>query len=192
MATFSRRSHGFTLVELLTVIAIIAILLGILLAAMSGVMRTAGRDRARAEIQAMSAALESYKSDNGTYPIVPTGGFSSISSYTGASTITPGGTYQTSSAYLYEQLSGITTYGTLPTTGTKIYMTFKPSQLGNATTGSTTTYICDPFGNSYGYYAATTGSPPNNGLGFFDLWSTGGDTASPSVNTAIWVNNWSN
>jgi prepilin-type N-terminal cleavage/methylation domain-containing protein len=200
MAKYPRRPNSFTLVELLTVMAIIAILLGILLAAMSGVMRTASRDRARAEIQAMSAALESYKSDNGIYPIVSAGGFGSISDYTTASPTTPAGQYQASSAFLYEQLTGTTNYGDLPLTGsgTKVYMTFKSGQLGNDTSGAAGSpiYIRDPFGNSYGYYSTTNGAPqsvaPNNGAGFFDLWSTGGDTANPSVNPAIWVNNWTN
>ena len=198
MAKPSRRPNSFTLVELLTVMAIIAILLGILLAAMSGVMRTAGRDRARAEIQAMSAGLESYKSDNGTYPIVTTGGFTSTNDYTTAIANTSGGQYESSSAVLYEQMTGCTNYGDLPltSTGTKVYMTFKPSQLGNDVQGGVNIYVRDPFGNSYGYYStASTAAPtvaPNNGAGFFDLWSTGGDTAIPSVNYAIWVNNWSN
>ena len=52
-------------------------------------------------------------------------------------------------------------------------------------------FICkDPFGNSYGYSPGDDRSqrPPNNGTGFFDLWSTGGrhgrhrPTAPGSVN----------
>jgi len=198
MAKHHRRPDSFTIIELLTVIAIIAILLGILLAAMSGVMRTAGRDRARSEIQAMSAALESYKADNGIYPTPPAGtGFNTTNDYTADSTATAGLGYQASSAFLFEQLTGTTNYGQLPLTGTKSYMTFKSSQLGNDTpTSGSPIYIRDPFGNSYGYFTGTvsgaTTNAPYNGYGFFDLWSTGGDTAIPSTNTAIWVSDWSN
>jgi type II secretory pathway pseudopilin PulG len=198
MATHHRRPDSFTIIELLTVIAIIAILLGILLAAMSGVMRTAGRDRARSEIQAMSAALESYKADNGIYPTPTVGtGFNTTNDYTTASATTANGQYQASSAFLYEQLTGTTNYGQLPLTGTKSYMPFKSTQLGNDTpTSSSPIYVRDPFGNSYGYFTGTvsgaTTNAPYSGYGFFDLWSTGGDTAVPSTNTAIWVNNWAN
>ena len=53
MRKVSRRRFvptSFTLVELLTVIAIIAILVGLTLAAYSGVAKTAARSRARSEI----------------------------------------------------------------------------------------------------------------------------------------------
>jgi type II secretory pathway pseudopilin PulG len=195
MAKPSRRPNSFTIIELLTVMAIIAILLGILLAALSGVMRTASRDRARAEIQAMSSALESYKADNGTYPTPTPAGtlfFNSTNDYTADSPTGP--SYQSSSALLYQQLTGTTNYGDLPltATGTKVYMTFKSSQVGNDTPGGVNLYVRDPFGNSYGYNTGSSTAPPNNGYGFFDLWSTGGDTANPSVNFSIWVNNWSN
>lgn len=59
---------GFTLIELLVVIAVIAILASLVLATSGYVQEKAGRSRAEAEISALSAALESYKIDNGEYP----------------------------------------------------------------------------------------------------------------------------
>lgn len=85
MVPRENRLAAFTLVELLTVIAIIAILAGLLLAAGSGIMKKAARSRASAEIQAMSTALEAYKTDNGIYPVGNTTA-SSGSSLTGPPT----------------------------------------------------------------------------------------------------------
>lgn len=61
-------SHGFTLVELLVVITIIAILAALVLSTAGGIQDKAARSRAQSEIAALSAALESYKADNGDYP----------------------------------------------------------------------------------------------------------------------------
>jgi prepilin-type N-terminal cleavage/methylation domain-containing protein len=63
-----RAEGAFTLIELLIVISIIVVLAGLVLAT-SGYVTTKGRrSRAEAEIAAISAALESYKADNGIYP----------------------------------------------------------------------------------------------------------------------------
>ncbi len=191
-----RRGHGlssFTLIELLTVIAIIAILAALTLAAAEGVMKSAARARAKSEIQAVSTALESYKTDNGIYPWTnsynpPT--FASTNQYTGLASL---GLYQASSQALYEALSGKTNFTDLPSTPpNKYYMSFKANQLGNVKgtgTGSGSTYVQDPFGYSYGYYASPdTNAPPVNGAGFFDMWSTGGDLTL--TNVAPWISNW--
>ncbi len=66
---YRRRRDSFTLVELLTVILIIVILASLTLAAANAVMARAARSRASSEIQALSTALESYKTDNGIYPL---------------------------------------------------------------------------------------------------------------------------
>jgi len=62
------RNCGFTLLELLIVITIIAILSGLVLSAAGYVQKKGARSRAEAEIAAVGAALESYKADNGDYP----------------------------------------------------------------------------------------------------------------------------
>jgi type II secretion system protein G len=61
-------SPAFTLIELLVTITVIAILAGITLAAMGGVNQKATRDKTKAEIAAISNALEQYKSVNDSYP----------------------------------------------------------------------------------------------------------------------------
>ena len=70
-----RRSHSsftaegaVTIIEMLMVIMVIFILAALVLAASSYVQNKGARARAETEIAAMSAALESYKADNGIYP----------------------------------------------------------------------------------------------------------------------------
>lgn len=63
------RSSGFTLIELLIVITIIAVLAALVVSAAGIVQKKAARSRTEAELAAIGAALESFKSDNGDYPI---------------------------------------------------------------------------------------------------------------------------
>lgn len=64
----SSHPKAFTLIELLVVVAVIAILAGITLAALGGVNEGAARSRARSEITAIANALETYRSQHGSYP----------------------------------------------------------------------------------------------------------------------------
>src|SRR5712692_3817775 len=94
---------GFTIVELLVVITIIIILAGLILSTVGYVQKKGARSRAETEIAAMSAALESYKADNGIYPC----------DATTTDTLDPAATinlanYAAASLYLYKQLSGDT------------------------------------------------------------------------------------
>jgi prepilin-type N-terminal cleavage/methylation domain-containing protein len=194
------RLNSFTLIELLTVIAIIAILAGLTLAAMNAVQKTALRNRARDEIAGIGNALESYKIDNGAYPQVsfllgpPGGAYPYLDGQ--------GGLYQQSSQVLYQALASKQYYtdatfsSTAPATG-KPYMTFKTGQLGSYKQGSGPTYVQDPFGFSYGYSTGDALNPqvqaPFSGTGFFDLWSTGGTTQPTTANpnpTKTWISNW--
>ncbi len=63
-----RRADAFTLIELLVVVAIIAILAGLTLSTLGYVNKRGAESRARAEVAALSTAIESFKIDTGAYP----------------------------------------------------------------------------------------------------------------------------
>lgn len=162
-----RATSSFTLIELLVVMTIIAILAAMTLFAAEGALNAAARNKARAEIQTMSTALEGYKTDNGVYPVAALPGSGSRASILGGapySTLDPstlGGSYQISSKALYQALSGQTNFTDIPVVGVKSYMSFKKNQVGDPT-GSLTggSYIQDPWNYSYGYATGVPSSPP--------------------------------
>src|SRR5947207_14181421 len=94
--------RAFTIIELLVVISIIIILAGLILSTVGYIQKKGARSRAEAEIAAISAALESYKADNGIYP--------TDSDTTALKPNTMGDprqtTYQKASLSLYKAISG--------------------------------------------------------------------------------------
>jgi type II secretory pathway pseudopilin PulG len=176
---------------MLTVIAIIAILAGLILYAASGVLNQSARTRARSEIAGLSSAMEAYKADNGIYP-TPWNGATTFSNTNSAYKVSPatgGGSYELSSEYLYQALAGMTNTTDTPTPGVKSYFPFKKTQLGVDTSGAGSVYyIKDPFGNSYGYFSGSGSVVPINGTNAFDLWSTAGDMQG--TNQPGWISNW--
>ena len=69
-ASVTRHSlpRAFTLIELLVVIAIVAILAALTLSTLGYVNRKGAESRARAEVAALSSAIDAYKLEFGTYP----------------------------------------------------------------------------------------------------------------------------
>lgn len=62
------QKQGFTIVEMLTVMGIIAILIGLLVPALTQVKDYAARVRQKAQFHSMDVALEIFKTDFGAYP----------------------------------------------------------------------------------------------------------------------------
>lgn len=210
---------AFTLVEMLVVMAVIAILTGIILNLNGLVQNTGARHRAAAEIKAMSGACEAYKADNGGYPqdATLTDTLDPVTNLNPSS----GSGYQGASLFLWQQLSGHTggTSDTDPTQkpiGTNYASDiFKDTMFSGTKTGNRVTkvfYIQDPFGNSYGYGTAGlaaeqqyksdliskgTATRPAVQKGYnptFDLWSTAGASTTQSPTGADvhgkWIKNW--
>lgn len=163
-----RELASFTLVELLVVMAVIAILSAITLGASSIIMNWVAKSRANAEIHAMETALESFKTDTGQYPPGTATGYNPAA-------------YIPSAISLYTNLSGKSAYSTAAPSG-KVYITFKNSQVG---TSGAYSYVQDPFGYAYGY---CTNGPMNPAQ--FDLWSTSGKIDNAQASTNQWITNW--
>jgi len=62
------KRHGFTLVEMLTVLAIITILVGLLVPSMTMVRRVATEAKQKAMLTSIGAALATFRNDYGDYP----------------------------------------------------------------------------------------------------------------------------
>ncbi len=62
--------HGFTLVELLIVIVIIGVLSAILMANFVGVRQRARDAQRKSDLRQIQSALELYRSDQGSYPLI--------------------------------------------------------------------------------------------------------------------------
>lgn len=150
------RASAFTLVELLVVIAIIGILASMVLAAAGFAQKKGARSRAEAEIAAIGAALESYKVDNGDYPL-----------NTNVNSNNP-----TANANLVTAL--------MPTNagGGKVYFEFKAKALANGS------YL-DPFGYPYGYNY-TNGSANNGTNNYDLWSTAGGPTTASTAWIKNW------
>jgi general secretion pathway protein G len=174
---FRASNFGFTLIELLVVISLIIILAGLVLSTVGYVQKKGARSRAEAEIAAISAALESYKADNGIYP-----SDSTKTDVDPSASPTPAA----ASLYLYEQLSGDADHDRIPET--KSYFPFRPNQLSPADQTQNVTAIRDPFGNTYGYSTAKALGKAYGYNPTYDLWSVG--DANPVSTQSQWIKNW--
>jgi prepilin-type N-terminal cleavage/methylation domain-containing protein len=74
----AERIKGFTLVELLTALAIVAILIGLLMPAIGQIRKYAGNVKQKAQINGIEIGLSCYKNDFGQYP--PSHGYDAATS----------------------------------------------------------------------------------------------------------------
>jgi prepilin-type N-terminal cleavage/methylation domain-containing protein len=191
-------SRAFTLIEMITVIAIITILASLVIGLSSLVINKGYRARAETERIALASACEAYRTDNGEYP--QTADTDALNPRT---SMNPSA-YAAASLALYKLLSGDTNAnGVVDSSETPHKYAgefFKPSRFNSSfkTTG-TVTFIVDPFGNPYGYSTAglkaeqdfrSTGSRDSS-KGYnptFDIWSTGGGITADDKGK--WIKNW--
>jgi prepilin-type N-terminal cleavage/methylation domain-containing protein len=210
---------AFTLIEMLTVMAIIAVIASLVVAVSGLVNKKAAVARADGEIRAYEAACEAYKVDNGAYP--RNGDTDDLDPRVDA--VPTQKRYEKASLYLYTQLSGdmepAENPDFKPEADAKVYFPFKPDQLATSKEGNKITkvkYIQDPFGQCYGYSTAAskaeakykedlrkrpgTSRPdkmPGYNVASFDMWSTGGSTSKATSSTSKgeidqtrWIKNW--
>lgn len=214
MKIHTSSKRAFTLVEMLTVMAVIAILASLVVSIQAFAQRKAATTRAEGEIRTMATASEAYKGDEGGYPRDLKGQNSDTDVLDPRIDGDPTSLkYQKASLFLYKTLSG--DEKAIGKKGEeKRYCEFNPSQVQKTSTGEIK-FIKDPFGNSYGYSTAgaameesyrqslekdpSVKRPSGTDLkGFnptFDTWSTGGvvtKSGGNSLNTERkrWVKNW--
>jgi prepilin-type N-terminal cleavage/methylation domain-containing protein len=63
----TKRQNAFTLIELMIVVAVIAILAAIAIPSYLGIQKRAARSEAKSNLQALSLALEGYMAENNNY-----------------------------------------------------------------------------------------------------------------------------
>ncbi len=204
MKTHAPRA-GFTLVEMLTVMAVIVILASLVLAVNGSAQRKAAVLRAQGEIKAFEQAIGNYSADNnGTVPrkegvTEPTADGDTAYLEPRLDAIPTTQKYKDANLVLYKALSGDDNLNFR--SSSKAYFEFKPNQLKTKMDKGVITevqYMQDPWGNAYGYSTsgmlqeeayreelrkdATAKRPTNTKLHGYnptpDIWSTGGSLSA--------------
>ena len=174
----TQHSRGFTMVELLTVIAIIAILAGLLMPALRKARMKAMEAKAKAMISQLEIALSMYETDFGTYP-----------DYDGG-----GGAYEEVQWKILELLTGrngdnqnwdLLTAHVDNNRWNGPYLDVKKDDIEWTGSGN---YIKDPWGNPYVVIvdldgSTTTTYPRHNTLGV-DIYSFGPDGMTEGPNNS--------
>lgn len=163
------KTNGFTLVELLTVVAVIMILAGIVVGVQRGVYSSQANAKARAELHTIATALEQYKATYGTYPRIQMSGNSD----------------EANAQELFNHLTGAkwhTGSGSETDTGARAPF-IDAMQMTTKKTSNNPVAFIDPWGMYYvyNYNQSTLGDH------FYILLSTGSDKAGGSVTPAHFV-----
>ena len=153
-----RGAGGFSLMELMVVVAIIVVLAGLTLAGMSFIQAKQAREKAKLQVTLIENKLEEYHSDNRSYP----------------TSLDPAGERGDEVLYKHLYWDGYEARDT----GGVIYMPeFDPeynTKGGQAWMQGTNAQarIVDPWGNFYRY---RSGDAPDAVNPDFDIWSCGPD-----------------
>ncbi len=102
----TRFSSAFTLIEIVTTMAIIIILTSIVVGIAGYVQNKASRSRAETEKAMLLGAVENYKSDTGGYPVDASSDLSSDKLRPKEHFIPTSTEYQKASQFLYKELTG--------------------------------------------------------------------------------------
>lgn len=205
---------GFTVIELLVVITIIALLFALTVGGFTYAQRAAARNRTTVAMSAISSGLERYRKEFGEYPAPQN---------PGDSIAIADKTYEVGAAtMLYQALSGdgydniviaqapadagqATSNGSLEIEESKnVMLTDMPKEMYMERNGRY--FMADGFGRPFQYVKAvppTGGGSPQTINSTFDLWSYGEDeenitsrsidtlTPGPVKDASVkWIKNW--
>jgi prepilin-type N-terminal cleavage/methylation domain-containing protein len=176
---------GFTLVEILVVIAVVSSLLAIAMPALRATREQGLRARARAELAVLAQALESYRRTYGDFP--QTGDFPQAPPDTSRPLVSVH-----AQAKLFNALAGVfgprafaerdRIKGSRSIDPGKVTLEFAiDADLGGTTGGNLApreealTSVLDPWGRRYLYYYKSAGNPWAWRAGTFLLYSAGSD-----------------
>ncbi len=204
-----RAPAGFTLVEILVTVSLVALLAALSIVAMGHATRTANIQKTKSYLQAIELFLDSYQQDYGTYPRPKEGGES-------ATTLVGGNNYPVGGAIaLYQALTadgddslenGET--GSMGKAGSlgpeaKVYWAAADptgsQRISRQADGKW--YIGDGFGIPF-QYVVPPPVDPRNADNFealkqkyknprkYDLWSYGGTKEANFTDQNTWIKNW--
>jgi len=180
-------ARAFTLIELLTVISIIGILSAISLNVVKGVKERSSVGLAKAELAALSQALEMYKLQYGDYPRAA-GANLAASTTTASATDGPGVLFNSLvgklGPYSFSTNSAAALNGKVFVDIARLTLQVPTSLPSTTNTTSVANAFVDPWGNRYLYYYKTGTSAQWNTTPSYVLMSVGMDDAPTGVDTA--------
>lgn len=182
------KNSGFTLVELLTVVTVIMILVGITVGVTRGVHTKQSNARARAEINAIGAAIEMYKATHGTYPRLSASDSAAVNDSDASKLVRARLLFEHLTGQKYWKYSG---GSWSEQNGGRAFL--DPSQMtvdGDYNSSGNSPYFIDPWGKPYDYIfipKVTQGGTDTDTSGFFMLYSHGSDKVGGSVEISDYV-----
>ena len=187
---FKRVASGFSLIELMTVIAIMVVLAGLLISALPGIQSKINRGKVERMMAELTDGLSKYQLDHGIYPQNPlNGGERDVVGIEGSS-------------ILYKHLSGDwNENGEVDfDTDEKVYvprLSFKENEESKdprvGVSGDGKFVILDAYGNEFRYLAQPPNIDPEERETFnptFDLWSIVDADPTSDDDQARHITNW--
>ena len=177
------RRSAFTLIELLTVISIIAILMAMTIAIISYAQDKAAEEKTKSVLIAVKAGLERYKDEYGEYP----------------EPAENSGTGKSGSVALYQALMddgddeilGGPNEPSEGRTGENMFVDMKSK--GFVDSEGSTNWIKDGYDRRIYYQVYDPENPEATNQTTYDIWSYGKDKGGNKADTdneALWIKNW--